>query len=173
MIASRSSLAPRLFAGFGLAALLGGIGLASTRPARSTGGPVPVTVTNPALAVTDAEAARQAVSASVILTGPVFSAPEGTLYTVPANKRLIIETVNGIGNRRDANSYTIELDTIQGGELRQTFFTLLPSTAPYPAFSQTLRLYADPGSQVRAFASSDGRATPFVGLSLSGHLVDL
>ena len=168
-----STYAPRLLAGFGMLALLGGIGLASSRPAHTAGGPVPVTVTNPSLAVTDADAARQAVTGALSLSGPVFSSPYGTLYTVPANKRLVIETVTAISERNDLNAYTIEVDTTTGDMLDQTFFTLLPNGALYETLSQPTRLYADPGSKVQIFTQNNGHNAPFTGVSFSGHLVDL
>ena len=48
--------APRLFAGFGTLTLLAGIGLLASRPAYTAGGPIAVTVTNPLVGVTDADA---------------------------------------------------------------------------------------------------------------------
>ena len=173
LLSLSSQLGSRLLAGVGTLALLGGIGLMSSRPARTAGGPVPVTVANPSLAVTDADAARQAVTGNLILSGPVFSSPSGILYTVPASKRLVIETVAAISNRNDANAYTIEVDTITGGVLEQTFVTLLPNSALYSTLAQPLRLYADPGSTIQVIVQNNGHNAPFTGLSFAGHLVDL
>ena len=165
-----NTLRVRLVTGFGTLALLAAIGLFASRPAHTAGGPVPVAVTNTSLAVTDADAARQAVSGTLILTD---SASNGTLFTIPSDKRLVMETVSIIGNRFDANTYTIEVDTTQGGAFRQICLNLLPNGAPSPALTQPLRLYGDPGTQVKVFASSDGREAKYVGVSFFGHLVNL
>ena len=134
---------------------------------------MPVTVANTSLAVTNADTARQAVSGSLVLSGPTFCAPDGTVYTVPIDKRLVIDTVTVVGNHSDLNSYTIEVDTTQGGTFRQTFLNLLPTGAPFPAFSQSLRLYVDPGTQVKVLTSSNGHNSTFIGFSFFSHLVDL
>ena len=165
-----NTLRVRLVSGLTLLGLLAGIGLFASRPVHGVGGPVPVTVANSSLAVTDTDAARQAVSGTLILTDAVSF---GTLYTIPADKRLVMETAGVVGNRFDTNTYTIEVDTTQGGAFRQTFLNLLPNGAPFPALTQPLRLYGDPGTQVKVFASSDGQRSNFVGVSFSGHLVNL
>ena len=165
-----TTLTSRLLAGVGTLTLLAGMGLFASRPAHTVSGPVPVTVANTSLAVTDADAARQAVSGTLILTDSAYS---GTLFTIPSDKRLVMETVSIIGNRFDANTYTIEVDTTQGGAFRQICLNLLPNGAPFPALTQPLRLYGDPGTQVKVFASSDGREAKYVGVSFFGHLVNL
>ena len=167
------TLPARLGGGLALLALVAGVGLFASRPARTAGGPIPVTVANPSLAVTDADAARQAVTGHLLLFGPVFSSPSGTLYTVPADKRLVIETVSASSNRNDANSYTIEVDTTTGGMLDQTFLTLLPNSALYSTVAQPLRLYADPGSMVQVITQNNGHNAPLTGVAFAGHLVDL
>ena len=164
------TLRVRLVSGLTLLGLFAGLGLFASRPAHTVGGPVPVTVANTSLAVTDADAARQAVSGTLILTDSAYS---GTLFTIPSDKRLVMETVSIIGNRFDANTYTIEMDTTQGGAFRQICLNLLPNGAPSPALIQPLRLYGDPGTQVKVFASSDGREAKYVGVSFFGHLVNL
>ena len=171
LLSLSSQLGSRLLAGVGTLTLLAAIGLFASRPARTAGGPVPVS--NPSLATTDADAARQAVTGNLILSGPVFSSPSGILYTVPASKRLVIETVSAISGRNDANAYTIEVDTITGGVLDQTFVTLLPNSALYSTLAQPLRLYADPGSTIQVIAQNNGHNAPFTVLSFAGHLVDL
>ena len=52
---TQSTLASRLLAGFGTAALLGAIGLFASRPAHTAGGPIPVSVANTPLATTAAD----------------------------------------------------------------------------------------------------------------------
>ena len=80
------SLGSRLLAGTGLLALLGGVSLAASRPARSVGGPVPVSVTNAPLSTTATDnPAKQGIQfqAEVVI-------PKGglgglkTMYTVLA-----------------------------------------------------------------------------------------
>ncbi len=161
--------APRLLAAFGTLALLASAGLfASSRPAHTAGGPVPVTVANTSLAVTDAAAARQAVSRTLTLSGEIFTVPFGTLYTVPANKRLVIETMSAVSNRNDANGYTFFINTTEGGTATQTFFNLVPNGARYSAASQPMRLYVDPGSTIEIGAQNTGNNAPFVTISFSG-----
>lgn len=61
------TLGPRLLAGLGTLTLLAGIGLLASRPAHTTGGPVPVTVTNP---VQNRDSpARQPVDTFITITG--------------------------------------------------------------------------------------------------------
>ena len=52
------TLSPRLLAGFGTLVLLASLGLFASRPAHTAGGPIPVSVANPILAVADTESAR-------------------------------------------------------------------------------------------------------------------
>ena len=170
--------APRALAGVGLAALLGAVGLASMRPARSVGGPVAVTVTNAPLAVINRDAdnpARLAVGRTITLTSPTAGTIlGGVLYTVPANKRLVVEHLSASSsNFNDANGYDIEVDSIQGGSLVRTFFNEVPDAAPFSAASQSVRLYADPGSNFRVAVYPSNKIPPRIIVSFSGYLEDL
>ena len=168
-----SAAAPRLFAGIGTLTLLAGLGLLASRPAHTAGGPIAVTVTNPLVGVTDADSARQAVSSQITLSGPVFSAPSGTLYTVPADKHLVLESMSVAGNLSDTNKYSIFVTTTQGGVETQTFFDLVPDGSRFPGMIQPMRLYPDPGTKVDIGVQTAGTKTPFVAISFSGHLVNL
>ena len=71
-------LAPRLLAGIGLLALLAAIGLVTSRPAHSGGGPVPVTVVN---AVQERDSpARQPVEKFIQISSVNDSSTKNLLY---------------------------------------------------------------------------------------------
>jgi len=179
LLSLSSALGSRLLAGVGTLALLGGIGLMSSRPARTAGGPVPVTVANPSLAVTDADAARQAVTGNLILSGPVFSSPSGILYSipVPVGKRLVIQTVslwrNGTLTPGEGVRGYVGC-TVKGS----TIFYPLPFAPTdgtvVPGTMQAVTLYADPGTDLffNAFRNgASGNETDLV--SVTGYLVDV
>ena len=119
--------APRLFAGVGTLTLLAGIGLFASRPAHTAGGPVAVSVANTPLAVLNRDTdnpARHAVGDTLNLgSESLGKVLVGSLYTVPANKRLVIEHLSATANQdHDANGYNIEVDTVQNGSQVATYF---------------------------------------------------
>lgn len=163
------TLTPRLIAGVGLLALLGGLGLAASHPAHSTGGPVPVAVTNAPLATKAADdPALQPVELQPAFVTVNYST---VLYTVPAGKRLVIEYVNVASNSlNDPNRYSFIL--IHNGVY--TNFSLVPDGTPYAAASQRVTLYADAGSLVGGFFQYSGsNSVPYLYCTISGHLVDV
>ena len=163
------NFAPRALAGVGLLALLGGIGLVSTRPARSVGGPVPVSITNAPLSVSSADdPAKQPVELQAVLNKVGTTT---AFYTVPAGKRLVIEYVNvvsNVPNDPDRYSFILIHNTVF------TNFSLVPDGSPFVAASQKVTLYADAGSQVSGFFQYTGSNTsPNIYYTISGHLVDV
>ena len=162
-------LAPRLLAGIGLLALLAAIGLVTSRPAHSGGGPVPVTVTNTPLAVSSLDNPDQ----QPVELHPSLSSfgQSSTFYTVPAGKRMVIEYVNVASNTfNDPNRYSF----ILVHNFLFTNFSLVPDGSPYVGSSQKVTLYADAGSQVTGFFQYTGsNASPNIYCTISGHLVDV
>ena len=150
------SLAPRLLAGVGLAALLGGIGLFASRPAHTAGGPVPVTVANSSLNVQNRDqdnAARQPFQASTRYVIPAGS-NSGVLDTangnvdiaVPLGKRLVIQTVSYyVAQAAAGEVYHTSILPLSGGTLSPYALpAVTPDGAPLPGVTQSMTLYADP-----------------------------
>ncbi len=167
--------APRLLAGFGTLALVASIGLFASRPAHTVGGPVPVTVSNTVQNRDSDNSARQPVGITTELSsltpGQIISK---IIYTVPANKRLVIEMASvGSQSSTDTNRYRIQLSTTVGTGVSYAIFSAAPSPAPGPGVCQPMRLYADPGTVVFADLLSNANNAPDVAVSFSGYLVDL
>ena len=170
--------APRLLAGFGTLTLLAGIGLFASRPAHTAGGPVAVSVANTPLAVLNRDTdnpARHAVGNTLhLVSESLGTILIGSLYTVPANKRLVVEHLSASANTgHDANGYDIEVDTVQNGSQVATYFNEVPDAAPYSAASQSVRLYGDPGTVVSVNVFPSSHSLPDINVSFSGYLVDL
>ena len=99
------TLTSRLFAGVGLAALLGAFGLLSSRPAHTAGGPIPVSVAN-TVQTQDGDG-RQPVEGQITISSATNAAYGNLVYTVPTGKRLIVESMTLIPTGFDrANGYT-------------------------------------------------------------------
>ena len=166
------SFGPRLLAGVGLLALLGGIGLMSSRPARTAGGPIPVTVSNLPLPTlpTDVAAPRQPVGTQVLVT-VTGGFGSDTVYTVPAGKRLVIETISATTEFPNTapNSYSVLV--VINNFAAFSAFPLLPSGS-FASGSQSVHLYADPGTTVLGRVFGKSTASDQIGVSLSGYLVD-
>ena len=163
-----SALGARLLAGAGTLALLGSIGLMSSRPARTAGGPIPVAVANVPLPTTAADGpAKQPVQVSNTMS----QASQITLfYTVPPGKRLVIEAANVFSNSaRDANDYTIVLQT--GGAFQA--LNLVQNGTPYAAVSQKMLLYAEAGQPVNVYFQTTNNNASAIIVTFSGHLVDV
>ncbi|MBI3694575.1 MAG: hypothetical protein HY238_07010 [Acidobacteria bacterium] len=105
-----------------------------------------------------------------------------TLYTVPPMKRLVIENVSlsatiGVGQ----NMFLAALKTTAPGAAGPLDHYLVLSPQGTQAGGNAVfasnaleRLYADPGTTVRFEAlRTSGDGTGFVGVSISGYLVDL
>lgn len=158
------------YAGFGPAALVAVVGLfASSRPAHTAGGPIPVNIANTPLATTAADSpAKQSVHVQEILSQ---SGTFSIFYTVPAGKRLVIEYINLFSNvPSDPDLYTLALQT--GGMI--TVFSLVPNGSPYVGASQKVVLYAEDSSPVTGFFQYNGsNSAPQIYVTLSGYLVDV
>ena len=164
---------PRLFAGFGILALLGGIGLAVARPAHTAGGPIPVTVANTVENHDLDNPARQPVHVATELTGSFGEVTSATLYIVPAGKRLVVGYVSARTHvNSNQNGYEVEISAGDFNSFDTAYFNLVPSAAPYAAASEPVRLYADAGTGVSVVIyPSHGNASDLY-VSLTGYLVD-
>ena len=184
-MSSLSSFAPRLLAGFGTAALVGAVGLfASSRPAHTAGGPVPVAVSNLPLPTTptDEAAPRQPFQARteyVISNGDSFgslSTIDGSQnITVPTGKRLVIQTVsvyrNGALNGQRVQVY-IE-PTVNGNFADFALPSVPDDGTGFPGATLSTMLSADPGSLLRVFLFRNGTTgREFITINVSGYLVD-
>ena len=169
-----STFAPRLLAGFGTAALVAGVGLfASSRPAHTAGGPIPVNVANTVQTTATDGPAKQPVRFAASLIGVVGEVATDAPYTVPAGKRLVIEYVSAKSNTNgDKNTYTVEVDA-GSASYSSAFFNLGPSAAPFTAVSQPVRLYADAGTAVNVTLFPSRNNASDVTVSITGYLVDV
>ena len=175
----RPRLSPRFLAGFGTLAVLGGLGLASSRPAHTAGGPIAVSIANAPLSTTPTDNPNkqgvQFTSLYFIADGAQTAGRLG-VYKVPAGKRLVIETVTGTSLALQSNAYNIYFRTVGG--LGSTFvrgaFDLLPNGTVNPSASTHPHQYAEAGTMVeieivRAQAGGDAP----VAVVFTGCLVDI
>ena len=171
--------APRLFAGVGLLALLGAVGLVSMRPARSTGGPVPVAVTNTPLAVVSTDPAIAQPYAQTVFpnfaVGKKF-APNISL-AVPVGKRLVVQTVSVLRTGTITPGSVSEIAVVVGTNGDTSYFALPspPATAAsFSGISQALTFQVDGGTSLTIFGSRNttvGSEGDIV--TVSGYLVNV
>ena len=169
---------PRLLAGFGTAALLAGIGLAASRPVRSAGGPIAVSVANAPLITTptdnpDKQGVQYGTTIIVAANGSIAS----RRYTVPAGKRLVIESISASANSfGDGDHYSVLCFT-QGGigtVSVSSSFNVLPDGSPFSTGGVHPHQYADAGTSVdlEAYRTESSGAT-ILNVTVTGHLVDM
>jgi hypothetical protein len=181
--------APRLLAGFGTAALVAAVGLfASSRPAHTAGGPIPVSIANVPLPTTptDEAAPRQPFVASTLYTisdgnnyGGIDTADGYKDITVPVGKRLVVQTVSLFRYNSDFSPPSsgnvrafIFLDSGGG-----TGFFALPISSDdgteYPGVTQAMTLYCKGGSKVSFTLHRAGTSgTEYAEFTVSGYLVN-
>lgn len=132
-------------------------------PARGAGAPVPVTL------------AGQPVETFVDVISPTKNSFGNLLYTVPAGKQLLVQSMTLIGNPLDATiAYTAFVRVANAGG---TLVTVASLTAPantgaIAATTQPMQLHVPAGASVsfNLFRSTTGTIDAFV--SLSGLLTD-
>jgi hypothetical protein len=165
------SFAPRLLAGLGTAALVIAVGLfASSRPAHTAGGPIPVAVANTVVNRDADGPAKQPFQMEYILFFPGFFG-QHTFVTVPAGKRLVIESLTAQYSVSVAkNSYSVALSSSTG----EVGLSLTPSAEPYSIKTQPVRLTAEAGNDVTMYINSnEAEANGYVEVSISGYYVDV
>ena len=165
------TLTPRLFAGLGTLTLLGGIGLAASRPAHTAGGPIAVNIANTPISTSAADdPAKQPFQATRFIENNsvgVFFPP------VPAGKRLVIESINTFSNiRDDSHSHTLYLGpngTVDGFQE----FDISVTAAPYHAVTQKILSYTEAGQTPEVIVATDDNSVPKIYVTLCGHFVDV
>ncbi len=176
------SAGPRLLAGFGAAALLAGLGLAAARPVRSAGGPIAVAIANTPLPTTatddhDKQGVQYEVFLPVVSNGNSGNSGFDTRYTVPAGKRLVIESISASPNNfTDSDHYTVLCFTRGGlGDVNaSSSFSVLPDGSPFPTGSVHPHQYADAGSSVGVEAyRTEASGTTALDVTVTGYLVDI
>ena len=172
----------RLLACFGTLALAGAIGLVSSRPAHTAGGPIAVTVANTPLATTAAaDPAKQPFTAQTIYVfadGSENGSPDTASgykdIAVPAGKRLVIQTIGLYHPFYVAETMQVFIAPITNAVGND--FALPPlagNGTSYLGVAQSVTLYADPGSTVSFIAYRSQSGGPdFLTLTVSGYLVD-
>lgn len=165
------SFAPRLLAGFGTLTLLTSVGLFASRPARTAGGPVPVTVSNTVL---NRDADRSTRQPFQQLTQVVFSSfvGAGQFAQVPAGKRLVIESLSARddGLISGKNSFDLSLE----GQNGFIGMTLAPGSDKAPIKTQPVRMTVEAGDFLNLTILSNA-VTPNsrVTVCISGYYVDV
>ena len=172
-IRPRSTLPLQVISGLALSVLLCGLGLFASRPGHTAGGPIPVSVANTPLSTTPTDnPAKQPFQTTVLITIDNKFVP---LTTVPAGKRLVIESINTFSNyATDSQTYRIVLSPDTRTSLYQSF-VLPPGTvsAPYANITQKILMYAEAGQEVDAAVGASGTLSPSVYVSLSGYYVNV
>jgi hypothetical protein len=142
-----------------------------------------VNVGNPAsspVPIADVNHAMQPVQATVSVNiQDSQTAGQGTLYTVGASKRLVIEYVSMFCPGFVGVGFTGIIGTVVGGVSVGHLVTQIPATTVPQSFPQAeaggpVRLYADPGTSVTLQVSrTDNRVNIGCLFSFSGHLVNV
>ena len=172
-----SLAAPRLLAGFGTLTLLAGLGLFASRPARTAGGPIAVSVANTPLATmpTDLAAPTQPFQHTFQAATDLKTSISKSIV-VPAHKRLVIEYVSasiiehpiGVGGTAYLAT-TADEETV-------TYYTV-HNVQDSDKRSQSVRIYADPGTTVTVGAYSESLTAKAKGIGtdteVSGYYVDV
>ncbi len=178
----------------GLSLLIGAIALVTPLPTQGhgddpVGPPKPVNVVNtPTVQVSNPAGApvpvrdvdnpaRQTVHTNVFCLANSMIGCDETIYTVPAGKRLVIEYASMVAEIPVGQVASWTISTFVGGRLERHRF---PQTPPSVAFNnvnatesgQQVRIYADPGTNVKAGGIPNSGSGPFT-FTISGHLVDV
>jgi hypothetical protein len=168
--------APRLLAGFGTAALVIGVGLfASSRPAHTAGGPIPVSIANLPLPTTGP--ALQPVDVYIHAYSTTNQSYGNLVYTVPAGKRLVVESMTLIQLSLADNtiSYTgFVLNEAPNGTVVSVASLSAPANiGAMASVTQPMHFHVGPGGavEVNVFRPDTGSINVYV--SLAGYLVDV
>lgn len=138
-------------------------------------GSTPVTVANPTSSpVPTADVnnpAFQPIQFS-LLPHSSTSNQNAIYFQVPAGKRLVIEYFSAQAQDLSGGAAAMTLGTTAGGSF--VSYIIYVNKQDTNAVQNTVRIYADPGSSVQAFAFNASPATSCGGLiSVSGYLVDI
>ena len=152
---------------------------ASSRPAHTAGGPVPVAVSNlPLPTVPTDEAAPTEPFQTRLQPSAATGGVAAVSFTVPSGKRLVIEDVSSAvvpqSNDTTGVSGFVELLTTAGGQTVPHF--LADTHFAQNRQNMSVRYYADPGSTVTAQTFSSVNGSPGAAgadVELSGYYVDV
>lgn len=142
--------------------------------------PVDIVQSDITLPTFDIDNARQPFQASVRLNLDSGKDLE-TVATVPNDKRLVIEHISARGFLTGNNCFfssgevrtTVANGSVQSHYLVMNLLGTEASTDSIFGFSQQARLYADPGTLVRAEAEDISFCTGGLQVTISGYLVDV
>jgi hypothetical protein len=156
----------RLSGGLALLSLVAAVGLVSSRPAHTAGGPIAVNVANTVPTVDVDNAARQPVAINLLPDTEHFGS-----FTVPAGKRLVIQQVSAITTSNTLQE--VELNASVSG-------TDSPLSLPFTATGGGLQyaggpvtFYADPGTTVRIFLDGSNSSGDFAQVEIVGYYVNV
>ena len=157
----------RLLAGIGLLALLAAIGLVTSRPAHSGGGPVPVTVVN---AVTNHDGDNPALQPFAIR---VFPTPKASVtFTVPTGKRLVIQQVSAF-SFGSTTVEDVELFSVLAGKASTLRIPFTVNNHGIVYATQSLTHYADAGKVEVKVDDTDVNDTRGLNIDITGYFVDV
>jgi len=152
----------------------GAIVLTTSRPASSTVGYSLVQVTNgsaSAIPVRDLNTGAQQPIQFALLPHSSTSKTATFTYTVPNNKRLVIEYYSAALNQYPVGGYAyVTLETSIG--ISTNYWTVVPNSATVVSFNQMTRMYADPGTDVIAQVSANTGTSCSATVNIAGYLID-
>ncbi len=140
------------------------------RGSRAAGGPAAFQSVDPA-------ALNAVVRSSTSDHSPTSRSETGTIYTVPAGKRLVIETVSGRASVHSGTRIRGTLLTRSGGNTMATQLVFesqgADGTETRYVFTHSVRLYADAGTNVDFnFIRNSSESQGSKSYSFSGYLID-
>lgn len=177
---SRFGLFPRLLGVLSVLLGIGAIVLLTAHRAQSTGGPVPVQITNAPLATTgaDSEAHRPFQTEVSFFQGTGGGFTNSSSFTVPAGSELVIQDVSCQAYAPSSTKALLEITTTAGGTTTQHYAGfLVPSIASnYFALPlNAIHLHADPGTAVSVTVLRESPPSGNIGyysdITVSGYLV--
>lgn len=102
-----------------------------------------------------------------------------TIFTVPAGKRLVIETVSGNGNIFSGQKFlALSINTtnsVGGSQMPHYFtpvFTGTQGSFDFYSFNQSVRIYADPQTNI-VLSRNTTSGNVNIGITVSGYYVDV
>ena len=142
----------------------------------TTANPVPVTVQNTPLPVINVQPNQpfQTVASVTIASGSI-SATGNTLFTVPAGKRLVIESISIYLTSAAASSITsVFFQTVVSGAIGYHGLTIPADGTIYPCGNLNAKFYADPGTSVFAniYRTGSVTGTEYVYATITGYYLN-
>jgi hypothetical protein len=156
--------------GLGTAALVTGVGLfASSRPAHTAGGQVPVTVAN-TVPTTDLDSPDQKPFQITLSPSSSTSNVGEDTYTVPAGKRVVIDYYSAELTEYPLGGYGyVYLITTVNGQT--AYYKVIPPQSSAVPMNQLTKIYADPGTTITADSIESSETSSGGNIILSGHTV--